>query len=105
MAVPKKAVATAGAPVKAKKKATVFTIDCAKPVEDKIMEIASFEKFLTDKIKVNNKTGVLGDNIKVTRDKTKVTITADIHLSKRYLKCAGGGRGGGGGLAGCTCGP
>jgi hypothetical protein len=29
------------------------------------MEIASFEKFLADKIKVNGKTGVLGDNVKV----------------------------------------
>lgn len=39
------------------KKALTFTIDCAKPVEDKIMEIASFEKFLLDKIKVDGKTG------------------------------------------------
>jgi len=34
-----------------------FVVDCSKPVEDKIMEIAAFEKFLTDKIKVNGKTG------------------------------------------------
>eukprot|EP00798_Chlamydomonas_sp_ICE-L_P018579 gene18579-25089_t len=72
---------------KAKKKAQVFTIDCAKPVEDKIMEIASLEKFLIDKIKVDNKTGVLGDLVKVSRDKTKVTVTVvDAHISKRYLK-------------------
>ncbi|KAG1672231.1 hypothetical protein FOA52_002932 [Chlamydomonas sp. UWO 241] len=70
----------------AKKKALVFTIDCAKPVEDKIMEIASFEKFLVDKIKVGNKAGALGDAIKVSRDKTKVTISSDIPMSKRYLK-------------------
>ena len=42
------------------KKALTFTIDCAKPVEDKIMEIASFEKFLLDKIKVDGKTGEWG---------------------------------------------
>ena len=47
---------SAAAP-KGKKKAQVFTIDCTKPVEDKIMEIKSFEKFLMDKIKVDNKTG------------------------------------------------
>lgn len=47
---------------------------------------ASFEKFLVDKIKVNGKTGVLGDAVKVTRDKTKVTVTAESALSKRYLK-------------------
>lgn len=49
-------------------------------------QIASFEKFLVDKIKVNGKTGVLGDSIKIVRDKTKVTVTADIPMSKRYLK-------------------
>lgn len=55
----------------AKKKAQVFVIDASKPVEDKIMDISSFEKFMADKIKVDGKTGVLGDNIKITRDKTK----------------------------------
>ncbi|KAL6759042.1 ribosomal protein L22 component of cytosolic 80S ribosome and 60S large subunit [Haematococcus lacustris] len=69
-----------------KKKALVFVIDCSKPVDDKIMEIGSFEKFLVDKIKVNNKTGVLGEAIKVSRDKSKVTVTAETHISKRYLK-------------------
>lgn len=74
------------APAKGKKKATVFVIDCSKPVEDKIMEIASFEKFLNDKIKVNGKTGVLGDDVKISRDKTKVSVTCETQLSKRYLK-------------------
>lgn len=39
------------------KTATTFTIDCTKPVEDKIMDIAQFEKFLLDRIKVDGKTG------------------------------------------------
>lgn len=38
-------------------KQQTFVIDCSKPVEDKIMEIAAFQKFLIDKIKVNGKTG------------------------------------------------
>ena len=38
-------------------KQQTFVIDCSKPVEDKIMEIASLQKFLTDRIKVNGKTG------------------------------------------------
>ena len=50
----KKPAAPAG---KGKKKSQTFVIDCTKPVEDKIMDIASFEKFLLDKIKVNGKTG------------------------------------------------
>ena len=40
------------------KTTTTFTIDCTKPVEDKIMDIAQFDKFLTDRIKVDNKTGM-----------------------------------------------
>jgi len=63
-----------------------FVVDCSKPVEDKIMEIAAFEKFLTDKIKVNGKTGVLGDLVKVSKDKTRVTVTTETQMSKRYLK-------------------
>jgi hypothetical protein len=39
------------------KKAQTYVIDCSKPVDDSIMEIAAFEKFLMDKIKVNGKTG------------------------------------------------
>lgn len=42
-----------------KKKATAFIIDCSKPVGDKIMDIASFEKFLLESIKVNGKTGAI----------------------------------------------
>lgn len=30
--------------------------------------------------------GVLGENVKVTRDKTKLTVTSEIPMSKRYLK-------------------
>lgn len=45
------------------KKALTFSIDCSKPVEDKIMEIASFEKFLLDRIKVAGKTGEWGGDL------------------------------------------
>lgn len=30
--------------------------------------------------------GVLGDDVKVSRDRTKITITSEIPMSKRYLK-------------------
>jgi len=142
MAVTKKA---AGAPVKgSKKKTSAFVIDCSKPVEDKIMEIGAFEKFLVDKIKVDNKpgapcvrrgcacppgeggaapsdacavrrpdrlllgrpnseafepcstrraapgrAGVLGDQVRVTKDKTKVTVTSESEMSKRCARAAG----------------
>lgn len=29
---------------------------------------------------------MLGENVKVTRDKTKITITSEVPMSKRYLK-------------------
>lgn len=69
---------------KGKKKGASFVIDCAKPVEDKIMDIASLEKFLQERIKVGGKAGALGDSITVTRDKTKITVTSDSTFSKRY---------------------
>ncbi|GAA0146613.1 ribosomal protein [Lithospermum erythrorhizon] len=69
-----------------KKKGVSFVIDCAKPVEDKIMDIASLEKFLQERIKVGGKPGALGDAVTVTRDKSKITVTGDATFSKRYLK-------------------
>ncbi|GAB2221459.1 hypothetical protein Drorol1_Dr00012639 [Drosera rotundifolia] len=70
-----------------KKGSTTFTIDCSKPVEDKIMDIASLEKFLQERIKVGGKAGALGDAVTVVREKSKITISsADSDFSKRYLK-------------------
>merc|ERR1711991_1251936 len=63
-----------------------FTIDASAPVEDGIMDAASFEKFLHDKIKVNGKAGQLGDAVSIARDKTKIHVSATIPFSKRYLK-------------------
>ncbi|XP_030442249.1 60S ribosomal protein L22-2-like [Syzygium oleosum] len=81
------AAAAAGGGAKAgKKKGVGFVIDCAKPVEDKIMDIASLEKFLQERIKVDGKAGALGDAVSVARDKSKITVTSDSNFSKRYLK-------------------
>lgn len=73
-----------GAQKGGKKKASTFVIDCSKPVDDKIMDIASLEKFLQERIKVGGKPGALGDSVTVTRDKTKISVTAnDTAFSKR----------------------
>ncbi|XP_071720507.1 large ribosomal subunit protein eL22y-like [Rutidosis leptorrhynchoides] len=69
-----------------KKKTVTFVIDCGKPVEDKIMEIASLEKFLQERIKVGGKAGNLGDTVSISREKNKISVTADSNFSKRYLK-------------------
>ncbi|CAH2044521.1 unnamed protein product, partial [Thlaspi arvense] len=76
---------SAAAP-KGKKKGVSFTIDCSKPVDDKIMEIASLEKFLQERIKVGGKAGALGDSVSITREKSKITVTSSGQFSKRYLK-------------------
>ena len=79
------------------KKTVKFVIDCAQPVEDKVLDVAMFEKYLQEKIKVGGKTGQLANNnVVISRDKTKLTIASPLelgfskrqlkYLSKRYLK-------------------
>lgn len=63
-----------------------FTIDCWQPVEDKVFDVAAFNKFLHDRIKVNGKAGNLGNKVEVTTDKAKVIVAAELPFSKRYLK-------------------
>jgi large subunit ribosomal protein L22e len=53
------------------------------------LDVASFEKYLQDRIKVDGKTGALANaGVTVSRDRTKLTITApsDIQFPKRQLK-------------------
>ncbi|KAL0276952.1 UNVERIFIED_CONTAM: hypothetical protein PYX00_004404 [Menopon gallinae] len=72
---------------KKKKKISLrFTVDCTHPVEDNIMDVASFEKYLQSRIKVNGKTNNLGKNVTLEKNKNKVTINSDIPFSKRYFK-------------------
>ena len=68
-------------------KAQEFVLDCSKPVNDAIFDMASFEKFLHDKIKVNGQTGKFGDYIKLTRNGSSIQVnTNNLAFSKRYLK-------------------
>ena len=67
-------------------KKKTFTIDCTDPVQDDIFDIAAFEKFLQDRIKVNGKAGVLGSKVKISVNKAKIAINAQLPFSKRYLK-------------------
>lgn len=75
--------------VKAKKGNVKFVIDCAAPVEDKVLDVASFEKYLQDRIKIDGKTGGLANaGVTISRDRTKLTVSApaEIQFSKRQLK-------------------
>jgi len=82
-AAPKKKAAGASKKKAAQQK---FTIDCSEPAADEIFDIASFEKFLHDRIKIGGKTGVLGEAITITREASTITVQSKIHISKRYLK-------------------
>ena len=65
-----------------------FTVDCTEPAADEIFDIASFEKFLQERIKLGGKTGVLGDTVTVGREagSSVVSISSRSHYSKRYFK-------------------
>merc|ERR1711924_529478 len=69
-----------------KKQSVTFVVDCSQPVEDSILDPQGLEKFFANRIKVNNKTGNLGEKVKISREKSKISVTAELPFSKRYLK-------------------
>lgn len=75
--------------VKGKKSTVKFVIDCTQPVDDKVLDVAQFEKYLQDRIKIDHKTGQLANhNVILSRDRTKLTVAspAELGFSKRQLK-------------------
>ncbi|TPX34996.1 hypothetical protein SmJEL517_g02499 [Synchytrium microbalum] len=77
--------------LKKKAKAPVkFTIDCSAPAGDGIFDVAAFEKFLHDRIKVSGRTNNLGEAVAISKASAKsaeVAITIkDVQFAKRYLK-------------------
>uniref|UniRef100_A0A914YC90 Large ribosomal subunit protein eL22 n=1 Tax=Panagrolaimus superbus TaxID=310955 RepID=A0A914YC90_9BILA len=90
MAITKKATKPVGkknALKKNKKRSFTFHVECKNPVEDGILKVASFEKFLSEHVKFNGKVGNLAaGGIKIEGDKSKITVTSDKEFSKRYLK-------------------
>ncbi|CEP02751.1 unnamed protein product (mitochondrion) [Plasmodiophora brassicae] len=69
-----------------KKSAVKLSINCEVPVADGIFDMAAFETYLNERIKINGKTGVLGDNVVLSRDGKAVNVQCNIQFSKRYLK-------------------
>lgn len=59
-----------------KKIALKFSIDCTHPAEDNIFDVANFEKYLKERIKVAGKTNNFGNHIVISRDKTKIVVNA-----------------------------
>jgi len=88
-AVPKKPKKQQHIKAKGQKKKKIslkFTVECTHPVEDNIMDVASFEKYLQERIKVNGKTNNFGNVVSLERNKMKLSVNSDIPFSKRYLK-------------------
>ncbi|KAG5866858.1 hypothetical protein JTB14_008765 [Gonioctena quinquepunctata] len=82
-----------GKGLKKKKVALKFVIDCTHPSEDSILDVANFESYLKERIKINGKTqnfaaGKGGQHaVTLAREKgTKVVLNSEIPFSKRYLK-------------------
>merc|ERR1711918_227079 len=65
-----------------------FAIDYTVPLQDGLLLKGGeqFEQFLQERIKVGGKTGNLGDKVTITREKSKIYVTAEMPFSKRYLK-------------------
>ncbi|KAI5281033.1 60S ribosomal protein L22 [Ascosphaera acerosa] len=72
---------------KAAKVTTKYTIDATQPVNDKIFDVAAFEKYLHDRVKVEGRVGNLGDKVEISSVASgKVEVVAHIPFSGRYLK-------------------
>merc|ERR1712110_104297 len=86
LTMPKAVQKKGGKAGKAKKTVNKFTINCTLPIEDNVIVLNDFTDFLSQKIKVDGKTGNLGSAVTVGKDKNNVVVTSTIDLSKRYLK-------------------
>ncbi|XP_059886612.1 ribosomal protein eL22-like 1 [Delphinus delphis] len=71
---------------KPKKSTWKFNLDLTHPVEDGIFGSGNFEQFLWEKVKVNGKTGNLGNVVHIECFKNKITVVSEKQFSKRYLK-------------------
>ncbi|KAL8939230.1 MAG: hypothetical protein Q9216_003476 [Gyalolechia sp. 2 TL-2023] len=64
-----------------------FIINASQPASDKIFDVAAFEKFLHEKIKVDNRVGNLGDTVQISQQgEGKIEVVAHTQFSGRYLK-------------------
>ena len=63
-----------------------FYIDCAQPVEDKVLILSDFEDFLQKRVKVSGKLGNLGSEVSIGSEGNKIMVNSSIPFSKRYLK-------------------
>ncbi|XP_068847082.1 ribosomal protein eL22-like [Capricornis sumatraensis] len=71
---------------KPKKSTWKFNLNLTHPVEDGIFDSGNFEQFLWEKVKVNRRTGNLGNVVHIELVKNKIIVISEKQFSKRYLK-------------------
>ena len=71
---------------KKKVKTNKFIIKCTEPLEDNVIKLADFEEYLTQRIKVQGKTGNLNGKVTVEKNKDSIVVETQLDFSKRYLK-------------------
>ncbi|KAI4237996.1 MAG: hypothetical protein L6R40_005807 [Gallowayella cf. fulva] len=82
-----KGTGSAGSKGKGGKITKKFIINASQPASDKIFDVSAFEKFLHDKIKVDNRVGNLGDVVQISQvGEGKIEVVAHTAFSGRYLK-------------------
>ena len=70
----------------AKKVDLHFSVDCTRVVEDKVIVMRDFEKYIRERLKVNGKKGNLGTDVTISSTPTHLELSSKIPISKRYLK-------------------
>ncbi|XP_040118424.1 60S ribosomal protein L22-like 1 [Oryx dammah] len=71
---------------KPKKSTWKFNLEFTHPVEDGIFYSGNVEQFLQEKVKVNGKTGNLGNVVHIEHFENKIIVVYEKQFSKRYLK-------------------
>ena len=91
---------TAKSSTASKGKMSLIKVDCSAPISDQIFDLAAYEKYLRDRIKVSNRTNNLNEaQVTLSRDASTLKISfaslskagskgssAGAAISKRYVK-------------------
>lgn len=63
-----------------------YTIDLSLVAPENVIDIANFDKYMRDHIKVDGKVGQLGKRVILKKGNDSLVVTAEAPFSKRYLK-------------------
>merc|ERR1712170_282241 len=63
-----------------------FTLDLGIAYEDDLVVPKEFLDFLKSNMKVNGKKGNLGENVTLVLNGSKINVTSNLRISKKYLK-------------------